>query len=35
MSTTSYYVLFEAASGWSLFSVLEGEEIGTKLQEVS
>lgn len=35
MATTSFYVLFEAASGWGLFTVLESEEIGTQLQEVS
>lgn len=34
MSTTSFYTLFESASGYGLFSVLESEEIGSLLQEV-
>jgi len=34
MSTTSFNVLFESASGYALFSVLEGEEIGALLNEV-
>lgn len=34
MATTSFYVLFESASGYGLFSVLESEEIGSLLQEV-
>lgn len=34
MSTTSFHVLFESASGYALFSVLEGEEIGALLAEV-
>lgn len=34
MSSTSFYVLFESASGFGLFSVLENEEIGTFLNEV-
>eukprot|EP01031_Cornospumella_fuschlensis_P036401 gene36401-44155_t len=34
MSTTSFYVLHESASGWSLFNVLEAQEIGTLLAEV-
>ena len=34
MSTTSFYTLFESASGFGLFSVLESEEIGNLLEEV-
>jgi hypothetical protein len=34
MTTTSFYTLFESASGYALFSVLENEEIGSLLQEV-
>mmetsp|Transcript_13235 Transcript_13235/g.18118 ORF Transcript_13235/g.18118 Transcript_13235/m.18118 type:complete len:512 (+) Transcript_13235:18-1553(+) len=34
MTTTSFYVLFESASGFGLFSVLENEEIGALLKEV-
>ncbi len=34
MATTSFYTLFESASGYGLFSVLESEEIGSLLQEV-
>ena len=34
MSTTAFYILFESASGYGLFSVLESEEIGNLLQEV-
>lgn len=34
MSTAAFYVLFESASGYALFSVLEAEEIATALQEV-
>jgi len=34
MTTTSFYVLFESASGFGLFSVLESEEIGALLKEV-
>ena len=35
MSTTSFNVLFESASGYAIFSVLEGEEIGALLAEVN
>jgi hypothetical protein len=35
MTTTSFYTLFESASGWALFEVLEAEEIGALLQDVS
>lgn len=35
MATTSFYILFESASGYGLFSVLEQEEIGALLKEVS
>ena len=31
MATTSFYVLFESASGFGLFSVLENEDIGKHL----
>jgi len=34
MTSTSFHVLFESASGYALFSVLEGEEIGALLNEV-
>lgn len=34
MATTSFYTLFESASGYGLFSVLESEEIGSLLEEV-
>jgi len=34
MASTSFYTLFESASGWSLFSVSESEEIGALLQDV-
>lgn len=34
MSTTSFYTLFESASGFALFSILESEEIGNLLEEV-
>eukprot|EP01035_Chromulina_nebulosa_P031128 gene31128-41472_t len=34
MTTTSFYVLFESASGFGLFSVLESEEIGALIKEV-
>ena len=34
MATTSFYTLFESASGYGLFSVLENEEIGSLLEEV-
>ena len=34
MSTTSFYTLYESASGFALFSVLESEEIGSLLDEV-
>ena len=34
MTTTSFNMLFESASGYALFSVLEGEEIGALLNEV-
>lgn len=34
MATTSFYVLFESAAGYALFSVLESEEISTLAQEV-
>ena len=35
MATTSFYTLFESASGYGLFSILETEEIGAFLEEVS
>lgn len=35
MSTTSFHVLFESASGYGLFSILESDEIGALLNEVS
>lgn len=35
MTTTSFYTLFESASGWGLFEVIESEEIGALLQDVS
>jgi len=34
MSESSFYVLFESASGYALFSILEAEEIASTLQEV-
>ena len=34
MTTTSFYALFESASGYALFSILEAEEIGAFLEEV-
>jgi hypothetical protein len=34
MTTTSFHVLFESASGFALFNVLENEEIGNLLDEV-
>jgi hypothetical protein len=34
MSTTSFFTLYESASGFALFSVLESEEIGSLLEEV-
>jgi len=34
MASTSFFVLFESASGYGLFSVLENEEIGSLLEEV-
>jgi hypothetical protein len=34
MASTSFYTLFESASGFALFSVLESEEIGALLDEV-
>lgn len=34
MEGSSFYVLFESASGYALFSVLEAEQIGTLLEEV-
>eukprot|EP01038_Epipyxis_sp_PR26KG_P015860 gene15860-21494_t len=34
MTTTSFYTLFESASGYALFSVGESEEIGSLLAEV-
>jgi hypothetical protein len=34
MTTTSFYALFESASGYALFSVLENEDIGSLLAEV-
>jgi len=34
MSSTAFHVLFESASGYALFSVLESEEIGSLLTEV-
>lgn len=33
-SSTAFHALFESASGFALFSVLEAEEIGALLQEV-
>jgi hypothetical protein len=35
MATTSFYTLFESASGYGLFSILESEEIGAFLEEVN
>ena len=34
MATTSFYTLFESASGYGIFSILETEEIGAFLEEV-
>lgn len=34
MASTSFYTLFESASGYGLFSILESEEIGSLLSEV-
>mmetsp|Transcript_2827 Transcript_2827/g.6529 ORF Transcript_2827/g.6529 Transcript_2827/m.6529 type:complete len:492 (+) Transcript_2827:119-1594(+) len=34
MASTSFYILFESASGYAIFSVLETEEVGSLLQEV-
>lgn len=34
MEGSSFYVLFESASGYALFSVLEAEQIATLLEEV-
>jgi hypothetical protein len=34
MTSTSFYTLFESASGYALFSILQNEEIGSLLQEV-
>ena len=34
MSTTAFNVLFESASGYALFSVLEGEDVGALVSEV-
>ena len=34
MSTAAFYVLYESASGYGLFSVLEQEEIATALEQV-
>jgi nucleolar protein 56 len=34
MTSTSFYTLFESASGYALFSVLENEEIGSLLEDV-
>lgn len=34
MSTASFYLLFESASGYALFSILENEEIGIMIKEV-
>ena len=33
MSTTAFNILFESASGYSIFSVLENEEIAGLLEE--
>jgi hypothetical protein len=35
MSTTSFYTLFESASGYALFSIIEAEEIASLLDEVA
>lgn len=32
--TTSFYTLYESASGYGLFSILETEEIGSQLEEI-
>jgi len=34
MATTSFFQLFESASGYALFSILESDEIGSLLAEV-
>ena len=34
MSSTSFFTLFESASGYALFSILETDEIGSLLNEV-
>ncbi len=34
MSTTAFYILFESASGYGLFSILESEEIAATVEEV-
>lgn len=34
MSTTSFYVLYESAAGYGLFSILENDEISTLAEEV-
>ena len=34
MTTTSFFTLFESASGYALFSLLESEEIGSLMDEV-
>ena len=34
MATTSFYVLYESASGFGLFSVLENEDIGNVYLEL-
>ena len=34
MSSTSFFVLFESASGYGLFSILEADEIGSLLEHV-
>ena len=34
MTSTGFNVLYESAAGYALFSVLEGEEIGSLVTEV-
>jgi nucleolar protein 56 len=34
MATTSFYVLFESAAGYALFSILESDEISNLVAEV-
>ena len=34
IQTMSFFVLFESAAGYALFSVLESEEVGSLLDEV-